>query len=91
MLAGMENARYREYELELFVGDTLFVFPDGVAEPTDAANTLYGTDRMLAALNHSPNGTLEQLLHDVKADINTFVGKSMQFGDITMLAIQRKS
>lgn len=46
---------------------------------------------MLAALNHSPNGTLEQLLHDVKADINTFVGKAMQFDDITMLAIQRKS
>ena len=42
VLAGMEGARYREYELELKEGDTLFVYTDGVAEATDAADTLYG-------------------------------------------------
>ena len=29
VLAGMEGARYREYELELKAGDTLFVYTDG--------------------------------------------------------------
>ena len=51
VLAGMEGARYREYEMELRKGDTLFVYTDGVAEATDADNTLYGTERMLHALN----------------------------------------
>ena len=49
VLAGMEGARYREYELELDAGDRLVVYTDGVPEATNASNTLYGTDRMLRA------------------------------------------
>ena len=91
VLAGMENARYREYELELGPGDTLFVYTDGVAEATDAADTLYGTERMLSALNTSPESGPEELLTAVRSDIDRFVGDAPQFDDITMLAIQRKA
>ena len=90
VLAGMENVRYREYTLELSAGDTLFVYTDGVTEATDAANTLYGTDRMLEALNRGQDRTPEELLRAVKRDIDLFVGGAAQFDDITMLAIQRK-
>ena len=90
VLAGMENVRYREYTLELSAGDTLFVYTDGVTEATDAANTLYGTDRMLEALNRGQDRTPEELLRAVKRDIDLFVGGAPQFDDITMLAIQRK-
>ena len=91
VLAGMENARYREYELELGPGDTLFVYTDGVAEATDAADTLYGTERMLSALNTSPESGPEELLAAVRSDIDRFVGDTPQFDDITMLAVQRKA
>ena len=91
VLAGMENARYREYELEIGVGDTLFLYTDGVTEATDGANTLYGTDRMLAALNRNCELDPERLLHEVKTDLDGFVGAAPQFDDITMLSLQRKS
>ena len=91
VLAGMENARYREYELEIGVGDTLFLYTDGVTEATDGANALYGTDRMLAALNRNCELDPERLLHEVKADLDGFVGAAPQFDDITMLSLQRKS
>ncbi len=90
VLAGIENARYREYELEMGVGDTLFVYTDGVAEATNAANTLYGTERMLSALNRNCDLAPEKLLHQVKEDIDRFVGSAPQFDDITMLSLQRK-
>ena len=91
VLAGMESARYGEYELDLGMGDTLFVYTDGVTEATDAANALYGTDRMLAALNRNCGLEPERLLHQVKADIDRFVGAAPQFDDITMLSLQRKA
>lgn len=91
VVAGMENARYREYELVIGVGDTLFVYTDGVTEATNGANTLYGTDRMLAALNQDCSLGPEGLLHQVKADIDCFVGTAPQFDDITMLSLQRKA
>ena len=84
----MEHARYREYELTLCGGDTLFVYTDGVAEATDSQNRLYGTDRMLAALNRRKGAGCEELIHGVRADIDAFVGTAPQFDDITMLALE---
>lgn len=90
VLAGMENVRYQEYELELGEGDTLFIYTDGVTEATDGSGNLYGTDRMLAALNQNQKPGPEELLRQVKTDIDRFVGTAPQFDDITMLSIQRK-
>lgn len=90
VLAGVKNFRYREYELTLDPGDTLFVYTDGVTEATDAGLTLYGTERMLEAMNRCPEAEPEQLLHMVKDDIDRFVADAPQFDDITMLSIQRR-
>lgn len=91
VLAGMEGARYREYELDLDVGDRLVVYTDGVPEATDAANTLYGTDRMLAALNAARGGSCRQTLEALHRDVDAFVGGADQFDDITMLCIERRN
>lgn len=88
VLAGMENTRYREYELQLDEGDILFVYTDGVAEATDRDNQLYGAERMLDALNRRTDAGPQELLEDVKADIDGFVGDAMQFDDITMMALK---
>lgn len=88
VMAGMEDVKYREYELELHAGDVLFVYTDGVAEATDAGNQLYGTNRMLDALNRNGNADPKELLFEVRADIDRFVGDAMQFDDITMLALK---
>ena len=50
-VATMEGMRFREHEFELNPGDSLFVYTDGVPEATNAQNELFGTDRMLEALN----------------------------------------
>ncbi len=91
VLAGMDGARYREYELGLNVGDRIFVYTDGVPEATDASNTLYGTDRMLAALNRAKAGSCRRLLESLHNDVDLFVGSADQFDDITMLCLEIKS
>lgn len=88
VLAGMENARYREYEFELHIGDTLFVYTDGVPEATDAVQTLFGTERMLEALNKAADEKPKDLIQGIENEIDRFVGEAMQFDDITMLAVQ---
>ena len=91
VLAGMEGARYREYELALDAGDRLVVYTDGVPEATNASNTLYGTDRMLRALNAAEGGSCRQLLEALHRDVDEFAGGADQFDDITMLCIEMKS
>ena len=88
VLAGMEGSRYKEYELQMEPGDRLFLYTDGVAEATDAHSELYGTGRMLDALNRNKEVNCENLLHCMKGEIDTFVGEAPQFDDITMLILE---
>lgn len=87
VLAGMEGARYRSYELQLEPGDTIFVYTDGVPEATNSENVLFGTDRMLAALNQKPDAGCREVLQDVHRAIDVFMDGAPQFDDITMLAL----
>lgn len=87
-VATLEGLRFKEHEFELFPGDRLVVYTDGVAEATNSENELYGYDRMLAALNRDQGASLEGTLKGLRADIDEFVGEAPQFDDITMLALE---
>ena len=83
----MKDLPFKQHEFELHPGDSLFVYTDGVAEATNAHDELYGTDRMLEALNRNPDATAEELLKTVRESIDEFVGDAPQFDDITMLGL----
>lgn len=84
-VAIMEGIRFREHEFQMYPGDSLFVYTDGVAEASDAKDELYGTKRMLNALNKAPDKSPKEILRAVKLDVDGFVGSAPQFDDITML------
>ena len=86
-VAAMEGMHFREHSFELHPGDSLFVYTDGVTEATNDRNELFGTDRMLAALNREPDADPRTLLQNVKQEIDGFVGDAPQFDDITMMCL----
>ena len=88
VLAGMENLKYKDYEIQLEKGDSLFVYTDGVPEATNAQNELFGTDRMLAALNMNPDGSCREVLENVQNAVDDFVDNAPQFDDLTMLCLE---
>ena len=85
-VAVMDGIRFADHEFELQPGDSLFVYTDGVAEATDSSNELYGTDRMLEALNREPDAEPEKVIANVNEGIKEFVKEAEQFDDITMLS-----
>lgn len=87
VLAGMEGIRYRQFEIILEPGDSLYLYTDGVTEATNAENTLYGESRLLNTLNSHKNDVPQVLLPAIKEDIDAFVKDAPQFDDITMLAL----
>ncbi len=90
VVAGMENLKYKEYEIELNPGDRLFLYTDGVPEATNAQNELFGNDRMVESLNKAKELPFNEVLGVVHKDINEFVGEAPQFDDITMLSFEYK-
>ena len=87
-VATMEGMRFKEHEFQLNPGDTLFVYTDGVTEATNTKDELFGTQRMLDALNRDPNAAPKKLLDAVRNDIDEFVGAAPQFDDITMMGVK---
>ena len=87
VIGGMDGMRYKEYELTLSPGAKLFVYTDGVPEATNAEGTLFGAERMLAALNDGKDGSPETILKTVRAHVDAFVGDAEQFDDLTMLCL----
>lgn len=90
VIGGMDGARYKEYEIQLEPGAKLFVYTDGVPEATNEENELFGTDRMLDALNLRPDAAPEQILENVQAVVDSFVREAEQFDDLTMLCVEYK-
>ncbi|MBQ6576082.1 MAG: PP2C family protein-serine/threonine phosphatase, partial [Lachnospiraceae bacterium] len=90
VIGAFEGIKYHEYELQLQPGDKLFVYTDGVPEATNAEKELFGTDRMLGALNTDPEAGPYDILMNVQSDVDSFVGEAEQFDDLTMLCMEYK-
>ena len=90
VIGGMEGVRYKEYEIGLEPGSKLFVYTDGVAEATDANNELFGTERMIEALNRDVDASPKETMQNVRDAVNAFVKDAEQFDDLTMVCLEYK-
>ena len=90
VVGGMDIARYTEYELQMDPGAKLFLYTDGVAEATNAANELFGTERMVNALRIAENESPRDILGVVNAAVEDFVKDAPQFDDLTMMCVEYK-
>lgn len=90
VLGGMEGVSYTEYEVELEPDSKLFVYTDGVPEATAKDKEMFGTDRMIDALNKNPDASPEEILRNVRSDVDDFVQDAVQFDDLTMLCLEYK-
>ncbi len=90
VVGGMEGIQYKDYELELLPGSKIFIYTDGVPEAENAEEAMFGTERMLAALNQNPDGLPEQILVSVRHAVDGFVQDAEQFDDPTMLCLEYK-
>ncbi|MBQ6752402.1 MAG: SpoIIE family protein phosphatase [Clostridia bacterium] len=90
VLGGMSGAPYKEYEIMLKPGSKLFLYTDGVPEATNIQEELFGTDRMLDALNTVPDASPKDILQNVRTAVDCFVKDAEQFDDLTMVCVEYK-
>ena len=87
-VGAIRDIPFREHAFQMSPGDSFFVYTDGVAEAANAKKELFGTERMLSALNREADAQPEQILANVAQDIDRFVDGAEQFDDITMLSFR---
>ena len=88
VIGALEDVPFDSYTFTLSEGGTLFLYTDGVPEATNMDNQMYGTERMVNALNQARTSDPEQLLEAVRKDVDAFVREAPQFDDLTMLCVR---
>ncbi len=87
-IGGMEDATYKEYELDLKPGDKIFVYTDGLPEATDSDGNMFGIERMTDALNVYSDEKPRAIIEGMSESVNRFVQDAEQFDDITMMCLE---
>jgi len=82
-----ENAPYIEEEAQLFSGDVVFLYSDGVVEPMNDKKEQFGMDRLRSMIVES-NGTPEEILENVNTAIQAFTCDVPQFDDMTFMVFK---
>lgn len=89
VLAVADDMEFTSQEIDLQPGDTLFMYTDGVTEAMNTQNEQYKEERLVRALNVSPDKTPPRaLLAEVRASVAAHVGAAEQSDDITMMALR---
>jgi sigma-B regulation protein RsbU (phosphoserine phosphatase) len=85
----IEDFPYRYQRQALRPGETLFLFTDGVTEAMNAAEELYGRQRLFSALRSAPDsGDAAAVVNAVRDDVRRFVGDVERSDDLTILALR---
>jgi hypothetical protein len=84
----LKDAQYESGTTILQPGDVLAIYTDGVVEAENVAAAEFGEDRMIAALRGAPNVTAQQLVQQLMAHIEAFVGTAPQHDDITCMVVR---
>lgn len=90
VLAGLEGVRYRQQEIVLCPGDSIFCYTDGVTEALDPADALYSEARLRAFFRGRDleGRPLAEQLDLLRRDIAAFAAGAEQADDITMLLLR---
>ena len=87
-LAAVPTMKFRSGSFRISAGDTVFLYTDGVTEANNNERDLFGTERLLSALNREPDASPRKLDENVRQAIEEFIEGAPQFDDTTMLCLK---
>ncbi len=79
---------YQEVSLNLSKGDLIILTSDGVVEAKNAANEMFGFERLKQAVVDGPATSVEAMLDHLKAKVAVFVGETEPHDDLTIVVMQ---
>ncbi len=87
-VATVGDIEYQEEKFELKVGDTLFLYSNGVVGTLNSDNKSFGEDRLIKVLDGNSTDDVSQLIDHVKEATDIYRVYADQTDDIAMVAIK---
>ena len=88
VLAIKKDAVFKEEELILEEGDTIFMYTDGITEAMNRKKELFSEKRLCDVLNSSKDKSPKEIYNAVKNEVDEFADGEEQADDIAMLILK---
>lgn len=90
VIGAMNEINYTSCETQLNPDDYVFLYTDGITEAMNKDKDLYGEKRLEEKLNSITESTInvQNILTEIKTDVEKFSNEEPQADDITMLAFK---
>ena len=83
--------QWQQRVVQLAPGDVLLLYTDGITEAQNAQGDFFDEDRLREVVRANLGRSARDIQDGVIAQVDTFVGDTPQFDDITMLVVVRGS
>jgi hypothetical protein len=88
VLGVLPDARYQQAKLNVFPGDLLVMYSDGLVEATNARNEEYGEARLRELLATVTENTAEEIRKAILASLSAFKGAIELQDDLTLVVAE---
>src|ERR1700726_1814500 len=82
------DAKYESASVALASGDWLVIFTDGLVEAVNASDEEYGEAKLLVLLENAGSTSPQELLNQLMAGLDLFVGNTPQHDDVTCMLLK---
>lgn len=76
--------------VQLYTGDVVVLYTDGITEAENMDKMLYGLERLIEVVTVNWQGTAGEIRHAVIDDVRSHIGEQKVFDDITLLILKQK-
>jgi sigma-B regulation protein RsbU (phosphoserine phosphatase) len=83
------EARIEQKTLALAPGDVVLFYTDGVTEAMNAADEMFGDERLAAVLAAHRDEPAEAIAVAIEAAVQDFIGDAPQYDDVTLILLKR--
>lgn len=84
----MPNMEFNIEQVQLYPGDSLFTYTDGVPEAHSPAGKMFSDEQIFKLLAH-PTDSIADTINRIEKAVRHHIATAPQFDDITMLAVRR--
>ncbi len=90
VLGAFDFAQYQPLQTRLDPGDVVIMYTDGVTEAVNAANEMYGEERLTQLVRRHTGLPAEEIKSMILEDVITFTSGLPQGDDITLIVLKKK-
>jgi len=87
-LGALADADYEERSVDLYPGDVLLFYTDGVTEAIDSRYSQFGEERLAELVRQNINLPPDDIIEEINRAVSAHSGETAQFDDMTLMILK---